>query len=557
MMTSPCNANARFTRRGGALIALLALCALGAPATGQDAERVTRRMPGGFELTFTGRGLTRITLDERTVAEGDWLLINNGIGNPTEVDVRERQGAVDVRQRYEHATADYTYTFDGEDMTIEAYVTNQHATDRIGMPMFGNLTFQFHGEPDRSQLTKHSVYGQLNDSQPRSDLGHMHPGWANRVGGSYGAGAHYGVGATPLNREFTRTHLRWRGGWKSNERKLHYQIQKPIPPGAARTIRLKLRLSRDRDWKHLLQPYKDHFKRLFGEKQYKSDFRFITQNVVANRVWRSPDNPYGFNKRKRLDRASTVRRFYSDVAKRLEAGNGQGSIIWANTGWMKRWQMFRTDFDVMPPAVEANWSLLNDIYKQYDKRYGVCVRPAELTFRSSWAVDKAVDRDGTHPAQVAKIWDRIDNMMKRGCDIFYFDVFGHKADHIPMARRIRERMGPDIPVYVEHPTDASLAFNGAYMSVRWNEKKGYYIFWNLGRMWTISRWLIDDPAGVAAFYIKGGSPEQSPLEWAWEQGMAPMVHDADFHDHSPEQMRDIQSRYVNPDGSLKDTVARP
>ena len=47
-------------------------------------------------------------------------------------------------------------------------------------------------------------------------------------------------------------------------RRLIYFAASPIPARGARTFDLKLRVSPDLDWKHLLEPYRQHFQATFG-----------------------------------------------------------------------------------------------------------------------------------------------------------------------------------------------------------------------------------------------------------------------------------------------------
>ena len=74
---------------------------------------------------------------------------------------------------------------------------------------------------------------------------------------------------------------------------------------------MKLRVSPDRDWKHLLAPYREHFLATFGPVRYKADNRWIATDYLN----RKPGKPsaatirlHGFHPAgpRRVDRARGV-----------------------------------------------------------------------------------------------------------------------------------------------------------------------------------------------------------------------------------------------------------
>ena len=67
---------------------------------------------------------------------------------------------------------------------------------------------------------------------------------------------------------------------KLPQRRLIYFVVNEVPARGSRTFDLKLRVSPNQDWKHLLTPYREHFQQTFGPVRYKADYRWIATDYL-------------------------------------------------------------------------------------------------------------------------------------------------------------------------------------------------------------------------------------------------------------------------------------
>ena len=133
-----------------------------------------------------------------------------------------------------------------------------------------------------------------------------------------------------------------------------------MPARGARTFDLRLRVSPNRDWQHLLAPYREHFRATFGPVRYDADYRWIASDYMNHSQQAiSPTNPYGFHGgHRRFDLREGVEAFCQTLIPALKSAGGQGVILWGQGGDDPAGRMYRPDFDILPPEVERNWPIL-------------------------------------------------------------------------------------------------------------------------------------------------------------------------------------------------------
>jgi len=529
------------------ILLLLPLQLAPALAGGQDSLLV--QAPGGIAFSVTADGLSSIRLGDREVAKGGWRAINAewmfGLGS-RKVDDKLVEKSIEVvapnRARVRHVQKDmaatFDYAFDGEDVTIVARVENNHPTEELAIPGFGGLRFVFNRPPTGLMLVWHYSY-----------LAHIrreafHPSHPNRVGGSYATDDAVGIGLTPLGTGLQRTfffwdYVDWNPGRREKipERLLYYLRGESIPPQGARTFAMKLRVSPDRDWKHLLQPYKDHFLATFGPVQYRADQRLVAvAHVNRNIESISKENPYGFHGGfRRLDLAEGVKAFCGLLIPALKEANGQGVILWGQGGENPRGAMYRPDFDILPPEVEANWPTLAGRFKEAGLRLGVTARPGEFAYRIDWKTDGTLRLNADDPAHLEMQWRRFKNMIDKGCTLFYLDSFGNSADDVKIMRYLRGKMGPEIQTFVEHQCDAVMPYSGAYSetdfwekgSAAWAKESSYAVrsgIWN----WEFYQWLLPSVQMISRLYDVHGKipPGFEPVARFFVRNhISPMIED--------------------------------
>ena len=105
-----------------------------------------------------------------------------------------------------------------------------------------------------------------------------------------------------------------------------YFVAAPVPARGARTFDLRLRVSPDRDWQHLLAPYREHFRATFGAVRYDADYRWIASDYVNHSQEAvSPQNPYGLHGgHRRFDLAEGVEAFGKTVIPAIIAAAARG-----------------------------------------------------------------------------------------------------------------------------------------------------------------------------------------------------------------------------------------
>jgi hypothetical protein len=507
------------------------------------------KAPSGFSFTITPDGLTAIDLDGKTIAAGKWRTNSPGksfgAGDILAQSMRVTSPtSVRVWQQQQYVTTTFDYIFDGEDLTIKARVENSHLTQTIGIAIFGTLVFTFEHGP-----TGHMMTGRSPD-----DISAMHPSHANKIGGSYSIDKGvYGVGMTPINTGFTRAFLCW-SGQKSPDRSFRYSAQKAIPPGGADTFWMKMRLSKNTDWHHLLQPYKDHFLATYGPLRYKPDHRFFSQGVLGDESWRKEGNPLGVQPDRRVDLPQGMKSYCEAQVKRLKLANGQGTLLWAYQGADPRGAMYRTDFDVIPPAVLANFPIGRKIFKDAGMHFGLTARPGEFTYRGTWVHDYTSGIDPADKAYLDTYVRRFKNAIDLGATAFYTDSYGNSLEHAESMKYYRDKIGPNIQTFAEMHCDAMAPNSGFYTEVHYkggdDPEKAYTLAWIDTNFIDICRWLVGDVGSVVGIRETGPPEAENVYHWLYRHHLTPLVADWNYG-MKEEALGKLQAEYVDEKGNWR------
>jgi hypothetical protein len=546
--------------------------ALGAAADAAE-QSLEYRSPQGVTFEVTAEGLSSIRVGERELARGEWILFNaegwfkdGGSGKVATAPIAERsiERIGERRARVRHVQGDVVstsdYTFDGEDVLVSARVENCHADEPIQVVGFSGLTFRFDRPPEGQMPVQHISYFQAHG------VGLCHPGFWSRIGGSYAVDDSVGVGVSPWRTGLTRTLILWDyGSWagdkreSSPERKLLYFVVDRVPARGANTFDMKLRVSPNRDWRHLLAPYREHFARTFGPVQYKADYRWIaTDYVNKSQQAISETNPYGFHDGfRRIDTPEGVEQFCDAVIPVLREQGGQGVILWGQGGDDPRGAMYRPDFDVLPPEVEALWPRLAGRFREAGMRLGVCTRPRHIAVRRDWRQDRIIDINPDDPGHRQMLWDRFQTMIDRGCTLFYLDSFGASFEDVKLMRQLREKMGPGILTFAEHQCDAIFPYSGGYsettLAAAKDGRDAGYRVWSGVRNWEIYSWLVPGAQLASRLYrIEDNAPQDiEPIDhFFFRNRITPLLPVSDFR-RAP-QLGQIQPEFVDPQGRWKD-----
>lgn len=525
------------------------------PGAAEDA--FTYRSPTGVVFRVDAEGLRSVSVGEREVGGGSWRLVNPGdtfrslrndvtISEPaqkqfekqseTEVTVRHRQGEVSVR---------YRYRFDGEDACIEARVENHNPSADLPAVQFTGLSFRFASKPAGNLFTNSPNYIQAN--KKLEDF--CHPSHFVPVGGNYRSEENYGFALSPWNTGLRRT-LFWgyplhreKDGWRQ---RVHYILPWIVPRRGARTFEMKLRVSPDSDWKHLLAPYREHFRSTFGEVRYEPDHRPFVRGSMGSGYHAGPNNPFGPNgPSRRLDLPRGMERFCDWVIPGMKRANFQGAMFWALGGWNPRGGMYRTDFDVFPKAYTKTLPILQERFREAGLTLGVCTRPGQLTVRVTRKRDRVLSIDPDNAGHLGMIWRRFDRMIERGFRAFYLDSFGHSMRDVKIMQHLREKMGPRIQTYAEHECDIMMLYSGIYDNVRYDKRSGE--FRHGVRAWEIYRWLIGrTPATFITNRVRGAPQNAPPTfhEYLYRHQLTPNVADWKLGTYG-EEIGDLNRKYLD------------
>jgi hypothetical protein len=515
------------------------------------AQELVYRSPQGVGFTVTKNGLSAIDFNGRSVARGEWGLFRGDDwfkefkdGPKTKLDpssertltiINERQAR--VRQVRGDVVCLSDYSFDGEDVTITSRIENNSEIP-LNVPAFSGLTFNFDSAPQGVMNNQHVSYFQAHG------VNLCHPGHWSKIGGSYATDKTIGVGVSPAKTGWTRTLILWDyTSWEQNardkipSRRLVYFWVNAVPPRGAITSDFKIRVSPNRDWKHLLEPYKTHFQNTFGLVRYKADHRWIATDYLNHSQGAiSAQNPYGFHGgARRIDLPEGAKAFADTLVSALQNNGGQGALVWGQGGDDPRGVMYRPDFDILPPEVEKNWPDILARFKNANLRFGVTTRPRDIAVRHDWKSDTSIFINPDDPTHFQMLWNRFDKMLKSGCTLFYLDSFGSDLDDVKLMKRLREKLGPDVLTFAEHQCDAMLPFSGGYSETTLRvPKEGApeYVLWSGLQNWEIYRYLTPGAQMAARLYqIEGGKIPpaiEAPEAWFSRHNITLLLPVSDF-----------------------------
>ena len=475
-------------------------------------------------------GISNVTLGNRVVASGQWKVqdfstivdfVSNYDWRKARRDATwdfkdKRLEIVDAKHarvihRSSEIEAVYDYLFDGEDIEIRCAIRNLTEGSVVQAVKFNGLTFHFDKEPTGLFCPQAVVYPV--DIIPTCRAAGFHPCFSNPLGGSELADDNVGVGATPLRTGALPTVLAWEGA-KAKDKALQYVRAITITPGSVVRCDFQLRISRNRDWKYLLQPYRRHFRDTFGAVRYKNSNRPIGFLNAASDRWIKDGNPFGYLEHFRFDTAAGTSVFIAETIPMLKRANSQGMILWSFTPYNPRGANFRPDTDVLPPQVWKNVPTMTAAFKQASLGLGICMRPQIVTTKN-WEHDAVLTIHPQDQSQAALAIRPFNRFMKEGMNIFYLDTFGGGGNDAQTMIFLRGLWG-DRPVFTctEFWSDVSLLHSPGYAQYNWDKTaKAYKEFWHREHLWEVAQWLapgvqLASPQGV--WDAKHERPEGTP-----------------------------------------------
>jgi hypothetical protein len=170
-----------------------------------------------------------------------------------------------------------------------------------------------------------------------------------------------------------------------------------------------------------------------------------------------------------------------------------------------------------------------------------------MAVRQDWKSDQIIQINADDAGHRAMLLRRFENMVKRGCTLFYLDSFGADLEHVKLMRFLREKLGPDVLTFTEHQCDAIFPYSGGYSETSYKGEPGQppYRIWSGLENWEIYQWLTPGSQLVSRLYdVQGKVPAdtESVDQFFYRNRVTPLLPIGDFQ--RADALRTIQPRYI-------------
>ena len=340
-----------------------------------------------LSMQISPTGSISLSLGNHLIADGAWELLYVSTdplaaGELPLGPITSRTATVDspihatITNNYANALARYDFSLNGEDLQIIAHVQNLDAAKSLKKINFAGLTFHFSRNPTGTLRSFSASYLLANAP------GVLYPSVANPLGCNYAADDSFGF-AAHTESEFG-TVMAFNAEWGADgiipsRCALQFYTSRVALPSSSVDIDIHLRISADTSMPHLRPPYKKLYDTQFPKLAFhprQSHGAAHSPQSDASLV--TPNNPLGYNgSSRRFDTRLGTIAFVNMVTPRLKRADGLGCIFWALGGFNPRGCMYRPDFDIFPPAVQANIPELVKDFQSYGLRLGLCARPGD------------------------------------------------------------------------------------------------------------------------------------------------------------------------------------
>ena len=459
---------------------------------------------GPVTMTVSPAGEVSLSLNGRPIANGRWGLRPDsytapGAGaefNPGPIvsatATQDGPTRATLHERHAAIVADYDFDLHGEDLRIAAHVQNTDPVRSIRPLAFAGITFHLNpaGPISGCLPVWHWTYLQAGG------VALFHPSVANPIGCWWAGDDRFGF-CLHSDSEFDRSAMvvaDWRGHDNviPAECDPNFYTDRAVPPGAAVDVSLTVRITSDRSLPHLLGGYKATFDRRLPLPLYTPDPRPLAQFATIDAAHVSRGNPLGFHEGwVRFDSPRSTAAYVDRTVPQLRRAGCLGTIFWSPGGYAE--PMYPPDFDVFPPAVQANIPALVRGFHEFGLRVGLCARCGDGVRRAPGAPPVVYRLSADDPEQMRVEMDRFRHAMRMGFDMFYLDSFGATGlNDVRILRRVRETVGPDVLLYPEYCTDMSLPYADRYCewtadgSIRWD---GFLMYEALKVLCPHATWL--------------------------------------------------------------------
>lgn len=157
-----------------------------------------------------------------------------------------------ISQSFTFVIAEQTWSVRDEDATCDVRVIS-NSTATMHYPAFGQITVHWPATP--TGITCSPWWTDQQIAYLKRDV--LSPNYWDRLRSSYLAGGGIGVSVMPLDLGDEKVFLNWEAVYQTlttyTQRGVRVIWDRPVPPRESRTFRLRLRVSDNVDWRHLLE----------------------------------------------------------------------------------------------------------------------------------------------------------------------------------------------------------------------------------------------------------------------------------------------------------------
>jgi hypothetical protein len=454
-------------------------------------------------------GALTLALDGKPVITGVLAEYPLKISGTTVRQDSPRHYTVDVSYT-DHSTADYSYALAGSDCMLTYTLTN-HGAKGLAIDLSGlNCTFAPGARLTGTISHWHWTYYQ--------NTAVWHPGLQSPLGAVYAADGHQAAvfySPSEADRQ-SLINASWKLGFDiPNPFGLEFHTREVVAPGASGSASLVMHLTEDLSPEGLYGAYKTFLTGRYPATRPLPDRRPMGMFSSVDQSLVTPANPHGYNgDMRRFDLPSGVDLFLRKVADPLRAGGAQGCIFWAPGGAEP--VMYPPDFDDNLARIADTWPALVEGFRARKLRVGLCARAAEWVDRTQPEHPLVRRIDPADPRQVETLLGRFRRVAGMGVNAYYLDTFGNDWASTQLLAAIRQTVGPDVPIYTEYCTDATLPYADRYCEY----SGGDGVAWTSPEQLEAFRYLF--PRSV--WLCLSRTPQPVPPDFA-RLGLTPLIQD--------------------------------
>lgn len=418
-----------------------------------------------LNLTLSEQGLQQIVLNSKhsILATNNGLYLNNPPSPLTHSLIGGNAKDVQITHIYNGITAYYNYSIYNNDITIQIKLTNGTNQPFVN-PAFTFPTFNFSRNASGNMHSWHPTYLAY------CGLSIYHPGLFTPLAASYANDDTFGICLHSPSHLLAQTLVN--ANWVTDgiipaQCTPNIYIIDTVPPQASINIVIILRVTDSITLPNLVGAYIADYKKIVGPLQYTPNDRPIIGSWPEDQTWVSSDSPLGLHSARRIDTPEGITAMQTMLTPSI--GLSQGTIFWQPQGWNPRGAQYRPDFDCWPPTIQQNLPTLINWFKANGISFGLCARAAQLISPATYTADGVYDIDYRNQSQLDMLWQRFQNVITQGVNLFYFDTFGIDTNSYNIMKFLRPKLGPTISVYTEYTSDILLPYSGVYTELMDND----------------------------------------------------------------------------------------